>query len=570
MDIVRTPWRFFVSLALVAVMAPALPFPAGVEATHPIDSRSLWGEWGEPFDGEVPAVNLVVLHDGRVLYWSGVEADETDTDPAHATFFTKTPKSGESRILDLSGTTPVVTTPTPSDGGAADLFCSGQIVLPDGRVVVAGSTEWHTLPDMTTPLEGGVDVRVFDPATDTWTVVDDMEWGRWYPSVIQLPDGSPLAISGITNLTMPHTQVLPWERYDHVHDHWSEVDGADRLLPLYPRVFVVPGGPMKGEVFYNTVGTLWGPFGEHPAEATWSLQQSFDPDTKTWRFLGPSVFGARQHGASVMLPLSSDDGYAPRFLTFGGTLQRGVAAVPFAEVNDLSTDPPTNTAVATMANGRWHLNGVTLPDGKVLAVGGAAYDNVVVHGQENVPILSAEIYDPEKDRWLETPEMEVARMYHSTAALLPDGSVLLGGHVPLPNPFTPLRQEIPGTGFAPNPQTVETRFEVYRPPYMFRGDRPTIDDAPDHTHYGATFTVNVTTDAPVDSVVLVRPGATTHAFDMAQRSVVLNVVHQAGGTLTVEAPPDATVAQPGHWMLFVNEEHPLGPVPSEARFVHVS
>lgn len=545
------------------------PFTDGADALDPLGAKStdpaVVGAWEAPFDGEVPAVNMALLADGRVLYYSGVEADESD-ERHEATFFNAEPLWGESRILKLTDDGPEVTTPTRPHGAAGDLFCSGFVQLPDGRILAAGGTDWDTLPETTTPVQGLTHARVFDPVTDTWSVAADMAHARWYPSVIETPAGEPLVVSGIENLTDPSTMVLPWETYDASADTWTGVEDADRLLPMYPRVSVVPGGPLKGDVFYNTVGTLWGPFGEHPAEATWSLQQSFDPESGAWTMHGPSLFGARQHAATIMLPLSADDGYAPEYVTFGGTLQRSLAAVPFTERIDLSGDSPVNTRAADMHEGRWHLNGVLLPTGDVLAVGGGAYDNVVVHGQENVPVMSAELYDPESDTWTELAEMEVPRMYHSTATLLPDGRVLVGGHVPLPNPFKDLRDTV-------NPQVKESRFEIFDPPYMFADSRPELLTVPGAVDYHEVFGVTVKHDGPIGSVVLVKPGATTHAFDSAQRTVELEIIDSVLGpgdehTLTLRAPPDSVVAQPGPWMLFANGLDADGnPVPSEADFV---
>ncbi len=557
------------ALVALAFTGPATALLAAVPtAGYP---PSIVGAWEAPFDGEAPAVNLALLADGRVLYWSGVEANESDADPAHVIFFTAAPLDAQSRILDLAGPSPVVTTPGDPDGAAGDLFCSGQLLLPDGRVLAAGGSDWETLPDPAVPLHGLKDARVFDPATDDWTRVADMNAARWYPSVIETPDGKPLSISGIYNLSQFITHQTSMETYDAAADRWSLVPDGDRLLPLYPRVYVVPGGPLKGQLYYSTVGTLWGTFGEHPLEGLWSLQQAFDGTA--WSFLGPSLFGARQHASSVMLPVSSPNDYAPRVLTFGGTLQRSVAATPLAEIADLSFAPPRNSLAAPLHQARWHVNGVVLPDGKVLAVGGGAYDNVVVHGQPNVPVLPAEIYDPATDTWTVAAAMAVPRMYHSTAILLPDARVLVGGHVPLPNPFHPLRVEIVD-GVAVNPQIVETRLEIYDPPYLFRGTRPTILHAPATVAFGQTFIVRVRDVGALHSVVLVHPGATTHAFDSSQRSIVLDVRGQYLGNdgstyVAVRAPPDGVVAPPGPYMLFVNRQHADGAVPSVATFVNV-
>ena len=197
------------------------------------------------------------------------------------------------------------------------------------------------------------------------------------------------------------------------------------------------------------------------------------------------------------------------------------------------------------------------------AIGGGLYDNVLIHGQPNVPILEAERFDPATQTWTVMDAMEVPRMYHSTAALLPDGRVLAGGHVPLPVPWQEARETV-------SPQVVETRLEIYEPGYLFRGPRPVIDAAPEAISYGDTFDIEVRSPAAIDSVLLMRPAATTHAFDMGQRGTWLEVVDQDGTTMTLRAPPNSDVTPAGHHMLFVNSHHPEGPVPSEAAWVHLS
>ncbi len=540
----------------VAEPAPVpAPQNSGIQWTGPDQDaiKSRLGAWEEPFEGQIPAITMALLGDGRVLYWSGVEAT-ANASSEDLTFFTAEAEGAVARIYDPA-TGAIVEANQPDD---LDLFCSGLTMLPDGRILTAGGTTYTTFTDIETSiLHGEARSRIFDPATNNWSEAPTMLLDRWYPSVFLLADGTPAAASGIGELTAPETQ---WRTWETLHDEWHNDPDSEDLLPLYPRLFVLPGGERKGEVFYTTSATLWGPFGEHQEEASWSLQQSYDADTGTWTQYGPSTFGARQYASSVLLPLSPDDGYAPRFVNFGGTLQRGTAATPLVELTDMSGPEPANTMGPTMVHARWHHNGVLLPDGDVLVIGGGQLDNVILHGQENPPVLEAERFDPDTSTWHELAAMEVPRMYHSSALLLPDGRVLAGGHVPLPHPSKEARDTI-------NPQTVETRFEIYNPGYLFRGERPHIEHAPPQIGYGEAFSVNVTGD--IIGAVLVRPGTTTHAYDTGQRVVELvGTQTEAGWTFT--APPDAAVLAPGPQMLFVLADHPDGPVPSTAAWVTLS
>ena len=70
----------------------------------------------------------------------------------------------------------------------------------------------------------------------------------------------------------------------------------------------------------------------------------------------------------------------------------------------------------------------------------------------------------------------------------------------------------------------------------------------------------------ISSVVLVRPGSVTHAFDMDQRLVGLNFT-VGNGVLNTTAPPNGSIAPPGYYLLFILNS---AGVPSLASFVQLS
>lgn len=522
------------------------------------------GRWLQPFDGEVPAVNMVVLHDGRVLYWSGLDASEGATETDILGVAGPYPAQGESRLLEFTEDGPVITTPAVPDGGGFDLFCSGQTVLADGRVVIAGGTEWEWIPDGTVGIRGVPDARIFDPATSSWSLTTDMNLGRWYPSLITDDQGDVLSIGGIGHWVDPNEHWPSWETYDHNGTTWTAVPGTDeRVLPLYARTYQVAGGPLKGQFFTDTVGSLWAPFGEHPDQADWSYQWAFDADTGAWTNLGLSSYGARSYAGNVMLPLEPDRDYAPQFITTGGSLYQSGVGVALTETTDLATDPPTRRTLPDMNTARWHPMMALMLDGDILTIGGSVYDNVVFYSFPTMPpIHDVEVFHTETETWTQVDPMSVERVYHSTLALLPDGRMLAGGHVPDPNYFGAGRKYV-------NPQPYETRLEIYEPGYLFRGDRPIIQEAPGELEYATEFTVDVDLPADLDSFLLVRPAATTHTYDGSVRHIRLETVDQTNGTVTLTAPPDSVVAPPGHYMLFALSTHPDGPVPSEAVWVHI-
>ena len=552
-----------IALLTLGSVAAALPVPVPEWPADPLPGAgttdpALVGQWSAPIEGLVPAISAALLSDGRILYWGGVTADDHDQ-----VFFFDAPHEADVAIIAPPYTAADVTF-IPNPPGMGDLFCAGLTIGPDGNVFVAGGSDWKYLGEDNTGFVDGVsDTWIFDTNSTSWIRADDMDEARWYPTIMTLADGSALAASGLRQLPQAQTHNTAFEQF--VAGSWSTLEGADNLLPMYPRLFTVPSGPMKGDVFFETVGTLWGPFGEHPTEGLWNLQQVLDRDTNQWQYLGPSVFGARQHAATVMLPLSAQDDYTARLLTFGGSIGRSVAATPLAEMTTLGNGGVDNAPVEPLAHPRWHVNGVLLPDGSVLAVGGGMWDNVYAHGQRSSPVLVAERFDPATGEWSDMAPMSVGRTYHSTAILMPDGRVMAGGHVPLPVPWRDVRDNMPYQD-----QIAETRLEIYEPPYLhWNAERPVISDLPDHAGYGQTFQVESPQAENVVDAILVHPGATTHAWDVSQRAIVLPVLDNADGRLTFQAPPDGDVAMPGYWMLFLRVQHENGLVPGVAEFIHI-
>jgi hypothetical protein len=153
--------------------------------------------------------------------------------------------------------------------------------------------------------------------------------------------------------------------------------------------------------------------------------------------------------------------------------------------------------------------------------------------------------------------MRVARLYHSTALLLPDARVLTAGrdHAWNEDPY----------------KWPERRVEIFSPPYLENGNpRPVIQSVSNEKPvYGQSFTVTLNSAVSasnIGSAVLMAPGSVTHGFDQGQRAVKLAINNKSGNTLTLTAPPNGRVAPPGYYMLFVVSNQG---VPSVAKFVNV-
>ena len=389
-----------------------------------------------------------------------------------------------------------------------ELFCAGHTFLSDGRLLVAGGHD-----EARGNSYGLTQSSIFDGTG--WQPSGRMQYPRWYPTLVTLGDGKVVALSG--NQTPGVNASIP-ERWDG--SGWTALTGADQRLPTYPRAFVEP---KNGHIF--VAGDL--------------QSRVLDPNgTGSWS-LGPSRRVAdRNYGAAVMLD--------SRVLYVGG----GGRACPnlperSAEVIDLADASPAWSVTGSMAAARRQLNLTVLPDGSVLATGGTG---TCGPSDEAGAVFSAELWDPAMGQWRTLASAGVVRVYHSTAMLLPDGRVLSTGS---------------GDGGG---VTSQLSYEVFSPPYLFKGARPSYNLATATMHYGQPFSVSTGDAASIRKVTLIRLPSTTHAFDMSQRLNTLRF-EVAGGGLTVTPPTAGPIAPPGPYMLFLVNE---AGVPSVAQIVTLS
>jgi hypothetical protein len=570
------------------------------------------------------AVSTNVLPGDKVMYYNGLEGLERFADVG---LDTALPSGGanvpndKSRLLDLSGKLPMWTTPGHADGSAnpkgdpwfnpllpglatkepfndGAMFCSDNNILADGRVISAGGTAYYIEPGVSNPLlpGGGLGVielqglhatRLYDPPTNDWHQVGDMARGRWYPTMVELPDGKELVAGGVGKLIKPvypdhplesGTNTLQTETFDPRTGRWTDNgNSAKKSLPLFPRLHMLP----NGHIFYNAEGQSFNPLGQGVDEALWVISSSYDPAAKKWTDLGIAgggvtpLLGFRGSSFSVMLPLRPDSNGSynkASILSAGGIIGNPSPGtyLPVADSTITTVDTSGGKEeMSTKQSGplnrpRWFSSGVLLPTGDVLALAGADKDEVVVPGLEKA-IKQAELWNNRTGKWSNVATAGHERTYHNSAVLLADGSVLLGGHSPISTAYgegdlskmlgtaSPLR---------------DPSFEIYSPPYMHWGGRPSIKSAPATVGYGDSFTIAAGEDTgDIEKVVLVKNPSVTHLTDADQRSVELPILSRAGSTLTVKAPPSGKVAPPGAYMLFINRNSDRGLVPSVARTV---
>jgi len=391
----------------------------------------------------------------------------------------------------------------------SNLYCAGHAVLADGRVLLVGGQD--------VPNFGIADTNIYDPATRSWSLVKPMAFKRWYPTATTLADGRVLAVTG--DQDGPYTSAAIPEIYDPSANTWSRLDGASLPLPNYPFMFVLPDGRVL----------------QAGADEDDTPARVLDIGAQTWTTIDPTVVPG---GSAVM--------YQPgKVLKTGSSAYVGVDTAPAvndAYVLDATAAMPRWRAVGDMAFPRAHHNLTLLPDGDVLVTGGMRTPDGV---DTNEAIYAAELWSPVTEQWTTMAAMQTPRLYHSIALLLPDARVLVAG----------------SGRWGPN----QFSAEIFSPPYLFKGARPVIQSAPSQVPYAGSFDVVTPDAARIRDVVLIRPGAVTHAFDMDQRRVSLSFVATSTG-VRAQAPANGNIAPPGYYMLFVVDS---AGVPSVARFVRI-
>jgi hypothetical protein len=391
-----------------------------------------------------------------------------------------------------------------------NVVCSGLSILPGGRVLATGGEPYSAAG--VDAFRGIPDSTAFDPSTRTWSDTGPMAFARWYPTNVQLPDGRTLVLGGRNAAGTGN--VVELEIFDPATGAWTRLPrAANKQTGLYPRPAVLPNGEV---LIVRQSG----------------VASSFDPKTNVWKRVAVLKEGSRQNGSVVLLPGLHEFMYA------GGENKSG-AVTDTVEVIDMGRATPQWTYTGSMSFPRVNPNLVLLADGTVLAVGGGT-----TMGPSGA-VKDAELYDPARGSWTTMARQTATRTYHSTALLLPDGRVLSAG----------------ATSGLPEQTTVD----IYSPPYLFRGSRPTISSAPTVVGYSQGFDIATVNASEISRIALIRSGAVTHSVNFDQRYVDLDFTI-GSGTLTATAPASANLAPPGHYMLVIVDSQG---VPSVARFVRL-
>ncbi|MDT7753879.1 MAG: hypothetical protein QOD96_7541 [Pseudonocardiales bacterium] len=507
--------------------------------TFTVEPNATYGSWSELFELRNTAVHAHVLPNGRVLMWGRRDRPAQTINSHECTPYVWDPhKRG---TADEYKTTPQ---PMLANGKTTvNMFCAGHTFLPDGRLLVVGG---HLFDG-----EGLQQATIYDVEKNTWTAQPLMNDGRWYPTATSLPDGDVLVLSGAVAEEHAMNEVPQVWR----DGKWLDLHGPGwpmlaliQAFELYPRIHVLSSGLLC------MTGSLQG---------TWTLDISKDNGTWT-RIAGDGrLNGRRDYCPSVMYDRD-------RIIYIGGgnaPESDGYVPTANAEIIDLRLrdglvqDDPQWVATDPMSFPRRHHNATILPDGTVLVTGGTRGGGGPGNGFNDLTrgatVHVAESWDPQTGKWTQLAAEKVDRCYHATAVLLPDATVLSAGS----GEYAPW----PGSGEENFPEDNHRNGQIFSPPYLFKGERPVISEAPELVTYGGTYTVKTEQAHDIDKVSLVRLSSVTHAVNMNQL-INFPAFVPADGELLVTAPDSRNATPPGHYMLFILT---TAGVPSVAKILRV-
>ena len=508
----------FGDLGIAGTGAQTLRFTAGsVSVTanpttlSALPAEAATGKWDPPVNWDIVPLHMNMLPNGKLIAWGKFEPGGT--------------LMGQPRLWDPSAGPP---SSAPIMANDTMLFCAGHALMADGNLMVSGG---HKADDR------GLDItNIFEYLPERWiTGLPKMAKGRWYPTVTTLPNGRLVTVAGkdTTEAVVRIPEI--WE-----NGQWVPLPGANLSLPYYPRDFVAP----DGRIFYA---------GEQITSRWLDVDANNGGQRGRWT-AGPSHIWKfnRDYGSAAMYE-------AGKILYVGGGGDPGwdtsdpKSPVPTATAEriDLTAGAPSWESAGSMGTPRRHLNATVLPDGTVLVTGGISGGgelNDVTSG-----VHEAELWDPATNEWTTLASNTITRAYHSVSLLMVDGTVLSGASG---DAF------IPGTG---TPYPAQRNHEIFHPPYLFKGARPTIADAPSSVGYGGSFTVTTANAAQVEQVRWIRLASVTHAFDANARANTLSFTRTASG-VQVQSPASRNLAPPGHYVLYILNRNG---VPSTGRIIQI-
>ncbi len=516
--VATSPLPALAQQAVYPVVPEAVTDPLLADLSIPANAAQA-GMWSRVFATPIVAIHSSVLPDGRVLTFGAAPGGDVQ-DGRTLVFWDPRKGVGANAFQVLPNAQNV------------DSFCATATLLSDGRLLTSGGATF----------ESGYSSResmVLDWKTSAPTRDYDLTAQRWYGTMTKLPDGRvvitgggapytngdpnrPEAAPDVSSTPEIYTPGQGWRSLLGAYS--TDAFGARNGRWWYPRQWVSPTGSLFG------VST----------EKMWEMQVGGNGAIRTIRDFKTAANNAtRPNVGPTSTAVMYDTG---KILQVGGNgyfngyPTNSSAAATIFDINAIGAGRVDVTEAAGMANPRQWASSVILPNGRVLVVGGTRFgDDAGANA-----VLAAETWNPANGTWTTGSAGAVYRGYHSTASLLPNGTVIVGG------------------GGIPGPVR-NSNAEIYYPPYLFRqqngqsvlATRPRIVSMSSNTlNYNQNAEVQTGTGDTVAEVSLIAVSSVTHSFDSNQRRMKLAFQRNANG-ITLTLPNSPNLAPPGYYLLSV-------------------
>ncbi|KAF2000686.1 carbohydrate-binding module family 18 [Amniculicola lignicola CBS 123094] len=503
----------------------------------------------------VPAMHAGLLPNGRVMFLDKVE-NYTELKLANGQYaYSSEYDPATNKVVPLSYKT--------------NAFCAGGIFLADGQLVSLGGNAPLDFIDPTVG-DGFRGIRYLKrSATDAslngqnWIEPgQQLDTARWYASAQIMPDSTIFVASGSLNgldpskpeNNNPTYEILNADGTPRGKSILMQILSKNQPYYMYPFVHLLNDGNLF--VFTSKSSEIFNVATNTPVR----LLPDLPGDYRTY----PNT------GGSVLLPLSSANNWNSDVVICGGGPYQDITApcdASCGRINPFATNPTWE--MDSMPEARGMVEGTLLADGTVIWVNGAS-EGAQGFGLARDPTLEVLIYDPVQPlgkRWFTGPSSPIARLYHSVALLLLDGTVMIAGSNPVEQPIL--------KASTANPYVTEFQVEIYTPPYL-QGNpvRPSAITLSSKSLKAdkSTFTVkfNNPKGAKAVKVSLYYGGFVTHSVHMGHRMMFLDTkgfnTTATSQTITVTMPPNKNVAPPGPYVVYVLVDG----VPGIGQFVSVA
>lgn len=393
-----------------------------------------------------------------------------------------------------------------------------------GPVLLADSTVWFfggTLREIYGP--GTKKVKKFDIRKNKWKTHQNMLDFRWYPSISPLSNGQVIILGG-GGLNNP-ARVKTSEIYDPksgISKPTGQIAIGNEVSPIVPL--------LNGKTLM-----------------THRPPQLFDPTTNQWELAADFVQSNRMsngdHSDHELVLMPDGDvfafGYKP-FNNIPGT---------FVEKYDVAANKWELKSSINPIRSR--AKAIIMPDKRVLIAGGEKEDknDSSLVNQWNY-MKRADLYHPETDTWRNLADLNYFREYHAILTLVPDGRVIAVG----------------GEG-QPGNEPTQSIIEAFKPPYLFRGVRPEINNLNKRIFSkGEELSFSMSKTDSITGLLLMANAVNTHFMNSSNNRFIELEYEQNNGKVTSFLPSDSLILFDGFYMLFAMVDD----IPSIAEIIVVN